>query len=171
MFKLPLVNQDQCPSQCEAKLKETQDVVGIYKSMLNMISKVINETDDVVQGMRSTEFSDDLGKYKDVSQLVRDLYNIMTAMPKVNRLIAMMMMKMLNGNKGHETGGPHRRPATKDMEMENSYRHLDTDESHRSMESVPEKVHDKGISRCLQAQGTSFISSCKTFDIKTLLKS
>ena len=99
MSKLTAVNQDQCSSQCDVKYQETKDSPNMLKSMLEKFGKVINDTDDVIQRMRSSDFNDDLFKYKDVSQTVRELYQAFSMIPKTNRLMVKMMMKMVNGGK------------------------------------------------------------------------
>ena len=114
MFKLSFSNQDQCPSQCDRKYRQTQEAVGINKKLIDMVGRVINDTDDVIQGMRNTEFANDLEKYKDVSQLGRDLFTAFIAIPKANRFIGKMMMKMMkddrprNNDRAH--GGRRQRP-------------------------------------------------------------
>ena len=110
MSKLTAVNQDHCPSQCNVKYEETKNSPNMLKTMLEKFGKVINDTDDVIQRMRSSDFDDDLSKYKDVSQMMREMYQAFSIIPKTNRIMAKMMMKMIygggkvrrshNGNKG-----------------------------------------------------------------------
>ena len=99
MFKLSSVNQDQCPFECSMKYQETKNAPNVLKTMIEKVGKVINDTDDVIQRMRNSDFSDDLSKYKDISQLVRDLYTTFSNIPKTNRLMAKWMMKMIGGDK------------------------------------------------------------------------
>ena len=112
MFKLSSGNIDQCPSQCDEKYRETQTVVGVQKKMINLFGRLINETYDVIEKMRNSEFKSDLEKYKDVSKLARDVFNIFTGIPKANRAIAKMMMKMLKDDKDDKGDGrPRPRPS------------------------------------------------------------
>ena len=77
---------------------------------MNKIEKLINETDDVIQGIGSTEFEDDLTKYQDVSKLVRQLFNIFSEIPKTNRQMAKLMMKMMKSDEKEEKPRPRPRP-------------------------------------------------------------
>ena len=99
MFKLSNSNEDQCPLQCDMKYQETKNAPNIQKTMIEKVGKVINDTDDVIQRMRSSDFNDDLAKYKDVSQMIRDLYSAFSSIPKTQRVMAKMMMKMIKGDK------------------------------------------------------------------------
>ena len=69
----------------------------MLNTMIEKFGKVINDTDDVIQRMRSSDFNDDLSKYKDVSQMMREMYQAFSIIPKTNRIMAKMMMKMING--------------------------------------------------------------------------
>ena len=98
MLKLSALNEDQCPAQCDEKYKKTQNIVGIHKRMIDMAGLVINQTDDLIQGMSeysNTEFNNDLTKYKDISSLARKLATMFSKIPWVNREVTKMMMKMM----------------------------------------------------------------------------
>ena len=98
MIKLSGLNEDQCPAQCDEAYKKTQNIFGIHKRMIDMAEKVINQTDDLIQGMTeysNTEFNNDLAKYKDISSLARKLANVFSRIPWVNREVTKMMMKMM----------------------------------------------------------------------------
>ena len=101
MFKLSFGNKDQCKSQCDEKYAKTQEVVGIQKQLIDMMGKVLNETDNIVQGMPTSRsaFPNDLQKYKDVSGLARDLMSTFMQIPRANRHIAKMMMKLIKHEK------------------------------------------------------------------------
>ena len=71
----------------------------MIQTMLEKLGKVINDTDDVIQRMRNSDFNDDLSKFKDISQMLRELYQAFSFIPKTNRLMGKMMMKMINGGK------------------------------------------------------------------------
>ena len=116
MLKLSAVNTDQCPSQCDKKYRETQGVVGITKRMIDMVGRVINTTDDVIQKLSRSEFPDDLGTLKDVSYLIRNLYNTLTTMPKSQKLISKGMAKMLSVKRKGGSGRPHSRHVIDDDE-------------------------------------------------------
>ena len=63
-----------------------------------MAGLVINQTDDLIQGMSeysNTEFNNDLTKYKDISSLARKLATVFSKIPWVNREVTKMMMKMM----------------------------------------------------------------------------
>ena len=103
------VNQDQCPEQCDVKYKKTQEVVGVPRQMIDMITKLVNETDDIIQGLTNTKFKDDLTKYKNISALARTLSTVLTKMPWVNRQVGKMLMKLIRmGRNDH--GGDDGRP-------------------------------------------------------------
>ena len=98
MLKLSALNEDQCPAQCDEKYKKTQNIVGIHKRMIDMAGLVINQTDDLIQGMSeysNTDFNNDLTKYKDISSLARKLATVFSKIPWVNREVTKMMMKMM----------------------------------------------------------------------------
>ena len=98
MIKLSALNEDQCPAQCDEKYKKTQNIVGIHKRMLDMAGLLINQTDDLIQGMSeysNTEFNNDLTKYKDISSLARKLATVFSQIPWVNREVTKMLMKMM----------------------------------------------------------------------------
>ena len=114
MLKLSAVNTDQCPSQCDKKYRETQGVVGITKTMIDMVGRVINSTDDVIQRLSRSEFPSDLGTFKDVSYLIRNLYNTFTTMPKSQGLISKGIAKMLSGKRKGGSGRTHSRPVMDD---------------------------------------------------------
>ena len=103
MFKLSFGNKDQCKSQCDEKYEQTQKVVGVQKQLIDMMGKVLNETDDIVQGrpISRSAFPKDLQKYKDVSGLARDMMSTFMQIPMANRHIAKMMMKLIK----HEIEG------------------------------------------------------------------
>ena len=95
MVKMSALNEDQCPAQCDEKYKQTQNVVGLNKRMIEMMSSAINETDDLIQGMSNSEFNDELTKYKDISSLARKLSNVFTKIPWAKREISKMLMKFM----------------------------------------------------------------------------
>ena len=99
MFKLSFSNEDQCPAQCNENYKKTQNVVGIQKQMINMLGSVINETDDLIQGLSTSEFGDDLTKYQEISSLARKLSTTFSNLPWANKEIGKMMMKMIRMGK------------------------------------------------------------------------
>ena len=101
MFKLSFGNKDQCKSQCNEKYEKTQKVVGIQKQLIDMMGKVLNETDNIMQGMPTSRsaFPNDLQKYKDVSELARDMMSTFMQIPMANRHIAKMMMKLIKHEK------------------------------------------------------------------------
>ena len=104
MSKLTMVNQDQCPSQCQTKYQETQNAPNDQQTMIEKVGKVINDTDDVIQRLRNSNFNDDLSKYKIVSQMVRELYQSFSSIPKINHFMGKMMMKMITGGKKNQRG-------------------------------------------------------------------
>ena len=71
----------------------------MIQTILEKFGKVINDTDDIIQRMRNSDFNDDLSKYKDVSQMIRELYQAFSFIPKTNRYMTKLMMKMINGGK------------------------------------------------------------------------
>ena len=94
-MKAAIATEDKCPAQCAEKFKQTQNVVGLHDNYMSKIGRLINETDDVIQGLGSSEFENDLIKYKDVSNLVRQLFSIFSETPRTNRQMAKLMMKMI----------------------------------------------------------------------------
>ena len=114
MLKLSAVNTDQCPSQCDEKYRETQGVVGITKRMIDMVGRVVNTTDDVIQGLSRSEFPSDLGTLKDVSYLIQNLYNTFTTIPKSQSLISKGIAKMLSVKRKGGSDRPHSRPVVDD---------------------------------------------------------
>ena len=112
MIKMSALNEDQCPAQCDEKYKQTQNVVGVHKTMIEMMSTAINETDDIIQGMTNSEFADELVKYKDISSLARKLSNVFTKLPLVKRSFSKMLMKMMKmvDNDDNEDEGGYPRP-------------------------------------------------------------
>ena len=109
-MKSAIATEDKCPAQCAEKFKQAQNVVGLHDNFMNKIEKLINETDDVIQGIGSTEFEDDLIKYQDVSKLVRQLFNIFSEIPKTNRQMAKLMMKMMKFDGKEDDPRPRPRP-------------------------------------------------------------
>ena len=91
---------------------QTQNVVGMNEQLIELLGKTINDTDDVIKDMKSSEFPDDLTKYQDVSKLARTLFSLLMSMPRVNRQVTKMMAKLMNGRRkgGHGNGGGWRRP-------------------------------------------------------------
>ena len=114
MLKLAIANEDQCPAQCNEKYMQTKNVIGVHDSFMSTIGKLLNETDDIIQGMESSDFEEDLKKYQDVSELIREVFNIFSGIPKSNRQMAKMMMKLIKlGNDGGKHNGqirPRPRP-------------------------------------------------------------
>ena len=109
MLKLAIANEDQCPAQCNEKYQQTQKVIGVHDSFISTIGKLLNETDDIIQGMESSEYEEDLKKYQDVSELIRKVFNIFSEIPKTNRQMAKMMMKLIKlGNNGGQSNGQNR---------------------------------------------------------------
>jgi hypothetical protein len=115
MLKLAIANEDQCPAQCNEKYKQTHKVIGVHDSFISTVGKLLNETDDIIQGMESSEFEEDLKKYQDVSELIREVFNIFMEIPKTNRQMAKMMMKLikLDNDGGKHNGQNHPRPRPK----------------------------------------------------------
>ena len=99
MFKLSFSNEDQCPAQCNENYQKTQNVVGIQKQMINTLGSVINETDDLIQGLSTSEFGDDLAKYQEISSLARKLSTTFSNLPWANKEIGKMVMKMIRMGK------------------------------------------------------------------------
>ena len=95
MFKLSFGNEDQCPEQCKEKYKQTQEVVGMHDRLINTIGRLLNGTDDLIQGMESIAYETDLQKYQDVSSLAREVFSIFSDIPKAKRQIAKMIMKLI----------------------------------------------------------------------------
>ena len=95
MIKMSALNEDQCPAQCDEKYKQTQNVVGLHKRMVEMMSAAINETDNLIQGMSNSEFNGELTKYKDISSLARKLSNVFTKIPWAKREISKMLAKWM----------------------------------------------------------------------------
>ena len=87
-LKLAIAKEDQCPAQCSEKYKKTKEVIGLHDSFMAIIGKLLNETDDIVQGMESSEFENDLKKYQDVSELIREVFNVFSGIPKIKRKMA-----------------------------------------------------------------------------------
>ena len=146
MLKLSAVNSDQCPSQCNEKYRETQGVVGITKRMIDMVGRVINSTDDVIQKLSRSEFPSDLGTFKDVSYLIRNLYNTLTTMPKSQSLISKGMTKMLSDKRNGGSGRPHSRPVMDDDDT--SPTTISTDEGScwtEPIEEMLESSEDDGM--------------------------
>ena len=114
-LKSAIATEDKCPAQCAAKFRQTQNIVGQHDNFMNKIGRLINETDDAIQGLGSTEFENDLIKYKDVSNLVRQLFSIFSETPRTNRQMAKMMMKMmkLDEKEGQNRPRPIKRPLIK----------------------------------------------------------
>ena len=94
-LKSVIATEDKCPAQCAEKFRQTQNIVGQHDNFMNKIGRLINETDDVIQGLGNTEFETDLIKYKDVSNLVRQLFSIFSETPRTNRQMAKIMIKMM----------------------------------------------------------------------------
>ena len=114
MFKLAFGNEDQCPAQCTEKYKQTQDVVGMHDSFIRTIGKLLNETDDIIQGMDNADYQEDLMKYQDISTLARDVFSIFSNIPKANRQVAKMMMRLIKlgkeGDRDDDKNRPRPRP-------------------------------------------------------------
>ena len=115
MLKLAIANEDQCPAQCNEKYMQTQKVIGVHDSFMSTIGQLLNETDDIIQGMESSTFEEDLKKYQDVSELIREVFNIFSGIPKSNRQLAKLIMKLIKpGKVGGKHNGPNRpRPGPK----------------------------------------------------------
>ena len=110
-----IATEDQCPAQCAEKYRQTQNVVGLHDNFMNKIGKFINETDDVIQGIENTEYEDDLIKYQEMSQLLRQLFNIFSETPRTNRQMAKLMMRMIkhDSKEDKSAGKPRPRPNMK----------------------------------------------------------
>ena len=67
--------------------------------MINMLGSVINETDDLIQGLSTSKFGDDLTKYQEISSLARKLSTAFSKLPWVNKEIGKMIMKMIKMEK------------------------------------------------------------------------
>ena len=147
MSKLSFSNQDQCPSQCDKKYREIQEAVGIQKRVIDMVGRVINDTNDVIQDMSNRDFNSDLQKYQDMSQLARDLFNVFTKIPKSNRFIRKMMMKMMKDDvddeNNHRRRRPHFRPLTEDGDGGSAT--INPIEEQCSRESIEEIMGHSGI--------------------------
>ena len=63
------------------------------------------------EGLESSEFENDLKKYQDVSELIREVFNVFSGIPKTKRKMAKMMMKLLKP--GKDDGKPRPRPRPK----------------------------------------------------------
>ena len=128
------------------KYEETKNAPNVLKTMIEKVGKTINDTDDVVQRMRNSDFSEDLSKYKDISKLVRDLYTTFSTIPKTNRLIAKWMMKSIGGNKKDRRRRPGitdgRRPSTHNP----SNRHCTTEPVVEMIEHMAENGNFKKYS-------------------------
>ena len=109
-MKSAIATEDKCPTQCAEKFKQTQNIVGQHDNFMNKIGRLINETDDVIQGLASTEFENDLNKYKDVSDLVRKLFSIFSESPRTNRKMAKLMMKMIEFDDKEDQVKPRPKP-------------------------------------------------------------
>ena len=109
-LKSAIATEDKCPAQCAEKFKQTQNIVGQHDNFMNKVGRLINETDDVIQGLGSTEFETDLIKYKDVSNLVRQLFNIFSETPRTNRQMAKIMMKMMKFDDKEDQTRPRPKP-------------------------------------------------------------
>ena len=109
-LKSAIATEDKCPAQCAEKFRQTQNVVGQHDNFMNKIGRFINETDDAIQGLGSTEFENDLIKYKDVSNLVRELFSIFSETPRTNRQMAKIMMKMMKFDDKEDQNRPKPKP-------------------------------------------------------------
>jgi len=120
-LKTAIATEDKCPAQCAEKFKQTQNVVGLHDNYMSKIGRLINETDDVIQGLGSSEFENDLIKYKDVSNLVRQLFSIFSETPRTNRQMAKLMMKMIKfDEKDKVRSTPKPRPTINPFNKRNS---------------------------------------------------
>ena len=109
-LKSAIATEDKCPAQCAEKFRQTQNIVGQHDNFMNKIGRLINETDDAIQGLGSTEFENDLIKYKDVSNLVRELFSIFSETPRTNRQMAKIMMKMMKFDDKEDQNRPRPKP-------------------------------------------------------------
>ena len=126
---MSIATEDQCPAQCAEKYRQTQNIVGLHDNFMNKIGKLINETDDVIQGIGSTEFEDDLIKYQDMSKLFRQLFNIFSEIPRTNRQMAKLMMKMIkhDSKENKVVAKPRPRPNTKRPSQKRGGKYLSSD--------------------------------------------